>query len=190
MNSLHSAHDNDNDNDNDEYCCRRRYWHLAHSGGIYLEGMESAEPWKLDTISSATTALCSPPPAKKPKLELAVKVEEDNKENALLTSTPLKVPNQPIKLNEEVSITPKSTPQSQHTPRPESKYTPKTTPNAERMNMFNHSAYFNMSLSPLILNGAVTITPKVIIVRGMSSPQILIELKCHFQSFLLHVFFQ
>jgi hypothetical protein len=27
--------------------CRRRYWHLAHTGGIFLEGLESAEPWKL-----------------------------------------------------------------------------------------------------------------------------------------------
>jgi hypothetical protein len=39
-------------------------------------------------------------------------------------------------------------------------FSPKVTPNAERLNMFNHSAYFNMSLSPVILNGAVTITPR------------------------------
>jgi hypothetical protein len=40
------------------------------------------------------------------------------------------------------------------------RFSPKVTPNAERLNMFNHSAYFNMSLSPVILNGAVTITPR------------------------------
>ena len=41
------------------------------------------------------------------------------------------------------------------------RFSPKVTPNAERLNMFNHSAYFNMSLSPVILNGDVTITPRL-----------------------------
>jgi len=36
-----------NDLGQDRY--RRRYWHLAHAAGIYVEGLESAEPWKLPT---------------------------------------------------------------------------------------------------------------------------------------------
>ena len=28
---------------------RRRYWHLAYAGGIFVEALESAEPWKLET---------------------------------------------------------------------------------------------------------------------------------------------
>ena len=36
----------------------------------------------------------------------------------------------------------------------------KVTPNGDKLNMFNHSTYFNMSLSPVVLNGSVTITPK------------------------------
>lgn len=139
---------------------RRRYWHLAHAGGIYLEGIESGEPWKLNTVEIAAAGSCSPPPAKKAKMEPeqapseAVKKEEDggeNKENTvvLASSTPLKQDSLlgGVKLSNEVSITPKSMPTN-------SKYTPKTTPNAERMNLFNHSAYFNMSLSAMVLNGS------------------------------------
>ena len=51
-------------------------------------------------------------------------------------------------------VTPKSEIKS------ESKFAPRVTPNGDHLNMFNHSAYFNMSLSPVVLNGAVTITPK------------------------------
>jgi hypothetical protein len=36
-----------NDLGQDRY--RRRYWHFAHAAGIYVEGLESAEPWKLPT---------------------------------------------------------------------------------------------------------------------------------------------
>ena len=42
----------------------------------------------------------------------------------------------------------------------DARFSPKVTPNGDKLNLFNHSAYFNMSLSPVILNGAVTITPK------------------------------
>merc|ERR1719347_68713 len=54
-------------------------------------------------------------------------------------------------------------------------YSPKITPNGDKVNMFNHSSFFNMSLSPVILNGAVTITPKAepssFFNNGGSTPQ-------------------
>jgi hypothetical protein len=59
----------------------------------------------------------------------------------------------------EISVTPKQEARTQPEPFLK-KFSPKVTPNAERLNMFNHSAYFNMSLSPVILNGAVSITPR------------------------------
>ena len=132
---------------------------MAHTGGIYIEGIESAEPWKLKSIELNSESTLSPPPAKKLKLDPdhLVKTEEADKENVLFSSsTPVKNPYQisDFKLGSDVSITPKQV------PKVESKYSPKVTPNAERMNLFNHSSYFNMSLSPLILNGSVTITPK------------------------------
>ena len=36
-----------NDLGQDRY--RRRYWHFAHAAGIYVEALESSEPWKLPT---------------------------------------------------------------------------------------------------------------------------------------------
>ena len=36
-----------NDLGQDRY--RRRYWHFAHASGVYIEGVESSEPWKLAT---------------------------------------------------------------------------------------------------------------------------------------------
>jgi len=159
---------------------RRRYWHLAHAGGIFLEGLESAEPWKLatrglkdsddenlaneDAWNTNDTEKINSPPAKKLKLENPVKLEGENKENiigpALAVSTPTvdKTRNETEealrKLGSDIMVTPKSEIKS------ESKFAPKVTPNGDRLNMFNHSAYFNMSLSPVVLNGAVTITPK------------------------------
>ena len=63
------------------------------------------------------------------------------------------------KMCAEISVTPKT--EGRRVERAQSRqFSPKVTPNAERLNMFNHSAYFNMSLSPVILNGAVTITPR------------------------------
>ena len=75
---------------------RRRYWHLAHAGGIFVEAIESAEPWKLENrglnaplvngteavagqpavVAAALSSLDSPPPTKKLKLEVK---EEENK---------------------------------------------------------------------------------------------------------------
>ena len=77
-------------------CFRRRYWHLAHAGGIFVEAIESAEPWKLENrglnaplvngteavagqpavVAAALSSLDSPPPTKKLKLEVK---EEENK---------------------------------------------------------------------------------------------------------------
>eukprot|EP00092_Neocalanus_flemingeri_P068100 GFUD01083168.1.p1 GENE.GFUD01083168.1~~GFUD01083168.1.p1 ORF type:complete len:2042 (+),score=445.04 GFUD01083168.1:252-6377(+) len=159
---------------------RRRYWHLAHAGGIFVEGLESAEPWKLATRglrdsddeklasqeawNTNDTEKMNSPPAKKLKLEDPVKLEGENKENiigqALAVSTPTADKSRSEteealrKLGSDIMVTPKSEIKS------ESKFAPRVTPNGDRLNMFNHSAYFNMSLSPVILNGAVTITPK------------------------------
>jgi len=159
---------------------RRRYWHLAHAGGIFLEGLESAEPWKLATRglkdsddgnlasreawNTNDTEKMNSPPAKKLKLEDPVKCEGENKENiigqslAASTPQPEKSRNETEealrKLGSDILVTPKSEIKS------ESKFAPRVTPNGDRLNMFNHSAYFNMSLSPVVLNGAVTITPK------------------------------
>ena len=145
-----------------------------------MEGLESAEPWKLATRglkdsddeklaskeawNTNDTEKMISPPAKKLKLEDPVKLEGENKENiigqALAVSTPTadKSRNETEealrKLGSDIMVTPKSEIKS------ESKFAPRVTPNGDRLNMFNHSAYFNMSLSPVVLNGAVTITPK------------------------------
>ena len=163
---------------------RRRYWHLAHAGGIFVEGLESSEPWKLSTrgLSELDFQQLSEdkekdkeveeklqsPPSKKIKLdnEEGIKTEEDeNKENKSklhLTSTPI-VNDKPMteteaalsKLGSDILVTPKA--EVKH----ESKYLPKVTPNGSHLNMLNHSTYFNMTMSPLVLNGsAITITPK------------------------------
>lgn len=161
---------------------RRRYWHLAHSGGIFVEGLESGEPWKLANRGMKTgtswnpslSASCSSPAAKRIKLEngesfLKTEVEEDNKENKIFaSSTPLphsKMETQEVlrKMCAEISSTPKQETWKSGeaaAAAAATRFSPKVTPNAERLNMFNHSAYFNMSLSPVILNGAVTITPR------------------------------
>jgi len=141
---------------------RRRYWHLAHSGGTFVEGMESAEPWKIPTGGLREGE--EEPPAKKIKVDGSIKEEEEkeNKENIklALTSTPTtnkgrdETEEALKKLGSEIMVTPKME------SKWESSYTPKVTPNGDNLNLFNHSAYFNMSVSPVILNGSVTITPK------------------------------
>ena len=187
---------------------RRRYWHLAHSGGVFVEGIESAEPWKLATQGlrvgekpideeeeeeeeeddeeggdeeecdaeeeaeksgeEDNLTASSPPPAKKPKLDDTVKSEvddEEEKENdggvkMPMFSTPCQDRERTeteealSKLGSEIMVTPKME------VKQERKFSPKVTPNGDRLNLFNHSAYFNMSLSPVVLNGSVTITPK------------------------------
>ena len=58
------------------------------------------------------------------------------------------------KLGKEILITPKLE------TKLDVKFMPKVTPNGEKLNMFNHTSNLNMTLNPVILNGAVTITPK------------------------------
>merc|ERR1719158_1743799 len=156
---------------------RRRYWHLAHAGGIFIEGLESAEPWKLVSrgLGSEDQAtdpqLNLEPPIKKLKLDSdaddGLKTEQENKENIKnaiagvpavgeqeqtgdATEAALK------KLGSEILVTPKH-----EVPKSEaSRFAPRITPNGDRLNLFNHSQYFNMSFSPVVLNGSVTITPK------------------------------
>ena len=157
---------------------RRRYWHLAYAGGIFVEALESAEPWKLETrgltdleyqeltekkVTEEVEELKSPS-AKKIKLdEDLVKQEDEEKENKavtpslnLLSSTP-KCPQTEAalsRLGRDILVTPKTEIKN------ESKHSPKVTPNGSHLNLLNHSTYFNMSLSPLVLNGSVVITPR------------------------------
>lgn len=146
-----------------------------------MEGLESAEPWKLSTRglqegATPTTDIedkACPPPHKKIKGtmhelngELVTKPEE-NKENwkgmtvSTVTSTPSRNETEEAlrRLGSEILVTPKSEAGVKTEDRSRF-FSPKITPNGDRLNMFNHSAYFNMSLSPVMLNGAVTITPK------------------------------
>merc|ERR1711997_495430 len=63
---------------------RRRYWHLAHGDGIYVEAMESAEPWKLETEGMPHTSHDDRPPvSKRVKLddELEECIETEEKES-------------------------------------------------------------------------------------------------------------
>ena len=160
---------------------RRRYWHLAYAGGIFVEALESAEPWKLETrgltdleyqqliekkeekVPDEVEELKSPS-AKKIKLdEELVKQEEEEKENKaitpslnILSSTP-KCPETEAalsRLGRDILVTPKTEIKN------ETIQSPKVTPNGSHLNLVNHSTYFNMSLSPLVLNGSVVITAR------------------------------
>ena len=160
---------------------RRRYWHLAYAGGIFVEALESAEPWKLETrgltdleyqqliekkeekVTDKVEELKSPS-AKKIKLdEELVKQEEEEKENKaitpslnILSSTP-KCPETEAalsRLGRDILVTPKTEIKN------ETIQSPKVTPNGSHLNLVNHSTYFNMSLSPLVLNGSVVITAR------------------------------
>ncbi len=178
-----------NDLGQDRY--RRRYWHFAHAGGVFVEGIESGEPWKLpcqgmphekDKLydrkrreeENEEEEEEEEPKAKVPKLDGDMAVKSEDKENAeqkpkeeeedskddavkseedkqrLETQEALK------KLGHEILVTPKT--ESDKKSNPAS--TPKVTPNGDKLNLFNHSAHFHMTLSPVVLNGSVTITPK------------------------------
>ena len=56
---------------------RRRYWHLAHAAGIYVEGLESAEPWKLPTEGLPHFFEDGRPPVQK-KLKLDDDADDDS----------------------------------------------------------------------------------------------------------------
>ena len=141
---------------------RRRYWHFAHAGGVFVEAMESAEPWKVghkgmphvkkefedENEGQSEEEIDDEEPMdvqneeiheKKPKIE---DEEKENVEEALK------------KLGEsDVTVTPK-------VEKKDIEKLVQITPNGDKVNLFNHSSQLNMSLSPMVLNGAVTITPK------------------------------
>ncbi len=142
---------------------RRRYWHFAHAGGVFVEGLESAEPWKLETkgmphLDKTTVSKVEEesehnddsdeeiddvePAEKKPKIE-----NESSDEMSPAAEEALR------RLGHEILVTPKTEVKALLP-------LPKVTPNADKLNLFNHSAQFNMALSPVVLNGSVTITPK------------------------------
>ena len=147
---------------------RRRYWQLAHAGGIFVEALESCEPWKLATRglnpdderkdSLEDDEELSSPPAKKFKLDEETIKEEDEDNKAMDTSNPETLSEAEAalsKLGSDILVTPKSE------ARPESKYKPHVSSNAGQLNLMNHTTYFSMSLPPMLLNGSsITITPK------------------------------
>ena len=143
---------------------RRRYWHFAHAGGVFIEGMESCEPWKLAHKGM-------------PHFKKDIPEEEDDEEEEIDDEEVEEPPEKKVKLEEEVNGDVEMTEVKEdvkdekdalfRTPKIETKdggktlITPKITPNGDKLNLFNHSAHFNMSLSPVVLNGSVTITPKL-----------------------------
>ena len=205
-----------NDMGQDRY--RRRYWHLAHGDGIYVESIESAEPWKLETEGLPHTDHDDRPPvSKRLKLDNELKecietgdcMETDDEEevkdkpkikvngnNNLDTSVKGEVIDNEIhengikdekvdsikeelelqrikteaeteealkKLGCDILVTSKkydANDLKKEVTEAQKMFMPKVTPNGDKLNMFNHSTYFNMSLSPVVLNGSVTITPK------------------------------
>ena len=201
-----------NDLGQDRY--RRRYWHMAHVGGVMVEAMESCESWKMategmpheagkkrerpesdaeeDDDENGDEAVVEEVDEeisfrKKPKLEdvkkdglngvdshdeddgsnkenggdvdMEVKEEkEDKKESEEEKRKRLETEEALRKLGSEILVTPKAETKAEE--EEVKALTPRITPNGDKLNLFNHSACFNMSLSPMILNGSVTITPK------------------------------
>ena len=111
------------------------------------------------------------PSAKRIKLDSDSSVIKQEKEENIdsgtcgaSTSTPKHPSNNQIlteteaalsRLGSDILVTPKAE------VKYESKFTPKVTPNGSHLNLLNHSTYFNMTMSPLVLNGSsITITPK------------------------------
>ena len=170
-----------NDLGQDRY--RRRYHHFAFAGGIYVEALESAEPWKLETSGmphfdeddrsevrekgseenghevkeesenqSEIKSEGDQNDDEEEEMEIDDNEEEVNKEN--VKDEPDETKEALAKLSNEILVTPKVNAGS------DVKFLPKVTANGEKLNMFNHSSSLNMTLSPVVLNGAVTITPK------------------------------
>ena len=169
-----------NDLGQDRY--RRRYHHFAFAGGVYVEALESAEPWKLETSgmphfdeddrsevrekgaeeNGELVKEESEENQSEVKSEVGEQNEDeemeiddneeevDNKEN--VKDEPDETKEALAKLSNEILVTPKV--------NADVKFLPKVTANGEKLNMFNHSSSLNMTLSPVVLNGAVTITPK------------------------------
>ena len=188
-----------NDLGQDRY--RRRYWMLAHTKGVFVEGLESAEPWKIETKGLPHADHDERPPvAKKIKFGEEIKSVEEQEESlqkvklesnekgevgsekleqseVKVKPEEIKIESKPLnedeikrieteealkKLGADILITPKvqEDEMKKEIPGLTKQFIPKITPNGDKLNMFNHSTYFNMSLSPVILNGTVTITPK------------------------------
>ena len=174
-----------NDLGQDRY--RRRYWMLAHTKGVFVEGLESAEPWKIETAGLPhATHDDRHPVTKKVKIGDDLKAVEDDKKEVRAEDVEKvvkpEVKEEEIKKEEndddkkrfeteealkklgaDILITPKVQEEEvlkKEIPEISKQIVPKITPNGDKLNMFNHSTYFNMSLSPVILNGTVTITPK------------------------------
>ena len=137
-----------------------------------MEGLESAEPWKLakQGLADSSSGGGQEPPAKKLKLDPEVtdiKPESENKENIKTTEGTSVKSDQELnrtateaalrKLGSEILVTPRHEP-SKSTDA--SRFSPRITPNGDRLNMFNHSQYFNMSISPNVMNGSLTISSK------------------------------
>ena len=104
------------------------------------------------------------PSAKKLKLdeelvkqeEKEEKDEKEEKKEEVVSSTPKCSDTEAAlsRLGRDILVTPKTE------MKPEAKHSPKVTPNGSHLNLVNHTTYFNMSLSPLVLNGSVSITPR------------------------------
>ncbi len=171
---------------------RRRYHHFAYAGGVYVESVESCEPWKLETQglphfdeddrdevveknSQEDKGQDQDLDHDKPEdqddeqemeiddNEENIQVNGDNLDKNVKKEEPMMLEEDSkdetkealAKLSSEILVTAKL-----QESKMDLKFMPKTTPNGEKLNMFNHTSNLNMTLSPIILNGAVTITPK------------------------------
>ena len=147
---------------------RRKYWSFAHVGGIWVESLESGDPeeYKINQANPNTTTVVGfddikaetkdgvkpelllngdGPPAKKLKLDEKL----ENKENV----KDFLIPDTKKDIIEVIGTSKKESVIKKNeliAPRP------KVTPSGERMNLFNHTAYFNMTLSESVINGSLS----------------------------------
>ena len=169
---------------------RRRYHHFAFAGGVYVEGLESCEPWKLEgqgmphvdddgresvslkdrkkdvepmEVDNNGEQESSPADEDQDSADVPkVNGNKDHDKENIIKKEESDVKNEEEKdaaevlsrLSKEILITPKLE------SKLDVKFMPKVTPNGEKLNLFNHTSNLNMTLNPVILNGAVTITPK------------------------------
>ncbi len=150
------------------YFFRRKYWSFAHVGGIWVESLESGDPeeYKINQANPNTTTVVGfddikaetkdgvkpelllngdGPPAKKLKLDENL----ENKENV----KDFLIPDTKKDIIEVIGTSKKESVIKKNeflAPRP------KVTPSGERMNLFNHTAYFNMTLSESVINGSLS----------------------------------
>ena len=93
---------------------------------------------------------------KQEEKEVKDEKEEKKEKEEVVSSTPKCSDTEAAlsRLGRDILVTPKTE------MKPEAKHSPKVTPNGSHLNLVNHTTYFNMSLSPLVLNGSVSITPR------------------------------